>query len=40
MESTYSKLTDWQVVQLSRHPDRPYFKDLLPLILLISRTTW
>lgn len=32
MESTYSKLTDWQVVQLSRHPDRPYFKDLLPLI--------
>lgn len=32
MESIYSKLTDWQVVQLSRHPDRPYFKDLLPLI--------
>ena len=32
MESTYSKLTDWQVVQLSRHPDRPYLKDLLPLI--------
>lgn len=32
MESTYSKLTDWQVVQLSRHPDRPYFKDLLPLV--------
>ena len=32
MESTYSKLTDWQVVQLSRHPNRPYFKDLLPLI--------
>lgn len=32
MESTYSKLTDWQVVQLSRHPDRPYFKDLLSLI--------
>ena len=34
MESTYSKLTDWQVVQLSRHPDRPYFKDLLPLIFM------
>lgn len=32
MESTYSKLTDWQVVQLSRHPDRPYFKDLLKLV--------
>jgi len=32
MESTYSKLTDWQVVQLSRHPDRPYFKDLLSLV--------
>lgn len=32
MESTYSKLTDWQIVQLSRHPNRPYFKDLLPLI--------
>ena len=32
MNSTYNKLTDWQVVQLSRHPDRPYFKDLLPLV--------
>ncbi len=32
MKSTYTKLTDWQVVQLSRHPDRPYFKDLLPLV--------
>ena len=32
MKSTYSKLSDWQVVQLSRHPDRPYFKDLLQLI--------
>ena len=32
MESTYSKLTDGQIVQLSRHPDRPHFKDLLPLI--------
>ena len=32
MESTYATLTDWQVVQLSRHPDRPYFKDLLPLV--------
>lgn len=32
MESTYSKLSDWQVVQLSRHPDRPYFKDLLALV--------
>jgi acetyl-CoA carboxylase carboxyl transferase subunit alpha len=32
MTSTYSKLSDWQVVQLSRHPDRPYFKDLLSLV--------
>jgi len=32
MKNTYSKLTDWQVVQLSRHPDRPYFKDLLELV--------
>ena len=32
MVSTYEKLTDWQVVQMSRHPDRPYFKDLLSLI--------
>ncbi|RUS69536.1 hypothetical protein EGW08_022700 [Elysia chlorotica] len=32
MESTYSKLTDWQMVQMSRHPNRPYFKDLLPLV--------
>lgn len=32
MKTTYAKLSDWQVVQLSRHPDRPYFKDLLPLV--------
>ena len=26
-ESIFSKLTDWQVVQLARHPQRPYFMD-------------
>ena len=26
----YSNLTRWQRVQLSRHPERPYFKSELP----------
>jgi acetyl-CoA carboxylase carboxyl transferase subunit alpha len=28
----YQDLTEWQKVQLSRHPDRPYFKDYLDRI--------
>ncbi len=27
----YSKLTPWQIVQVSRHKDRPYTKDYLNL---------
>ena len=29
MKKTYSSLTDWQIIQLARHPERPYFLDLL-----------
>ena len=29
MKKVYSSLTDWQVIQLARHPERPYFIDLL-----------
>jgi acetyl-CoA carboxylase carboxyl transferase subunit alpha len=32
MEDTYSKLTRWQKVQLSRHPDRPYTLDYIEQI--------
>jgi len=32
MEDTYTKLTRWQKVQLSRHPDRPYTLDYIDLI--------
>ena len=28
-EEIYADLTEWQKVQLSRHPERPYFKDYL-----------
>lgn len=28
----YSRLTRWQIVQLARHPQRPYMLDLAPLI--------
>lgn len=31
-ESTYANLTDWQVSQLARHPQRPYLLDYIPLI--------
>ncbi len=31
-ESTYANLTDWQVSQLARHPQRPYLMDYIPLI--------
>ena len=29
MKNTYKSLTDWQIIQLARHPDRPYFLDIL-----------
>lgn len=29
MKNTYRSLTDWQIIQLARHPDRPYFLDIL-----------
>ncbi len=31
-ESIFKKLTDWQIIQLARHPDRPYTLDYIPLI--------
>ncbi|MDC0534588.1 acetyl-CoA carboxylase carboxyltransferase subunit alpha [Francisellaceae bacterium] len=32
VQNIYSKLTDWQIIQLARHPERPYTKDYLPRI--------
>ena len=32
IDEIYGKLTPWQRVQLSRHPNRPYAADYLPLI--------
>lgn len=32
MEDTFTKLSRWQKVQLSRHPDRPYSLDYIELI--------
>ncbi len=32
MKKIYSSLTDWQIIQLARHPERPYFLDLLKKI--------
>lgn len=29
LKSTYSKLTPWQKVQVSRHPNRPHFQDIV-----------
>ena len=29
LKSTYSQLTPWQKVQVSRHPDRPHFQDIV-----------
>lgn len=29
MKKSYSGLSDWQIIQLARHPQRPYFLDLL-----------
>jgi acetyl-CoA carboxylase carboxyl transferase subunit alpha len=31
-QAIFSKLTDWQVAQLARHPQRPYFNDYLPYL--------
>jgi len=31
-DQVYGNLTTWQKVQLSRHPDRPYFQDYLEII--------
>jgi len=28
----YSKVSRWQICQLARHPDRPYFLDYIPLV--------
>ena len=32
-ESIFGNLTDWQIIQLARHPERPYTLDYLPLIV-------
>lgn len=32
IEETYAKLTPWQRVQLSRHPNRPYTRDYIDLL--------
>jgi len=32
IEQIYSKASRWQINQLARHPDRPYFLDYVPLI--------
>src|SRR6185437_10031519 len=32
IDETYSKLTPWQKVQLSRHPGRPYTRDYVDLL--------
>ncbi|WP_119343712.1 acetyl-CoA carboxylase carboxyltransferase subunit alpha [Facilibium subflavum] len=29
MKKIYSSLTDWQIIQLARHPQRPYFLDFV-----------
>jgi acetyl-CoA carboxylase carboxyl transferase subunit alpha len=31
-ESIFDNLTDWQIIQLARHPERPYTLDYLPLV--------
>src|SRR5689334_5244552 len=32
IDDTFSKLTPWQKVQLSRHPNRPYTRDYVDLL--------
>ena len=29
LKSTYSQLSPWQKVQVSRHPERPHFQDII-----------
>ncbi|MFA6037499.1 MAG: acetyl-CoA carboxylase carboxyltransferase subunit alpha [Legionellales bacterium] len=31
-QGIFSRLTDWQIAQLARHPQRPYFNDYLPYL--------
>jgi acetyl-CoA carboxylase carboxyl transferase subunit alpha len=31
-QGIFSRLTDWQIAQLARHPQRPYFTDYLPYL--------
>jgi len=31
-ETTFSNLTDWQIAQLARHPQRPYLLDYIPYL--------
>jgi len=32
LKSTYSKLSAWQKVQVSRHPERPHFQDIINIL--------
>lgn len=32
LKSTYSKLSPWQKVQVSRHPERPHFQDIVKFL--------
>lgn len=32
IQQIYAKMTPWQISQLARHPDRPYFLDYVPFI--------
>ncbi len=32
LKSIFSNLTDWQIIQLARHPQRPYSMDYIPLV--------
>ncbi len=34
-QEIYSNLTDWQRVQIARHPNRPYTLDYIHLIILV-----
>ena len=34
-ESIFSKLSDWQIIQLARHPMRPYTNDYIEHIMRI-----
>ena len=32
LKSTYSQLSSWQKVQVSRHPERPHFQDIINIL--------